>query len=245
MPTDPALLIFVKYPEPGKVKTRLAATIGADLAAQLYEEFVRQTFKLAQQSRVATCFVTFTPAEKEAELKNLFPGVGQWFAQENSPDFGVRLQCAIQRVQQQGYSSVITIGTDSPSLPAEYLDRAAAALAYNDLVLGPALDGGYYLIGLKSPPPTELFNGIDWSTERVLRQTLQRAEQLRLSVYQLPVWYDVDDLVSLQKFCTENNLPPVLWQKVQSFLSNYLNTSAFAATAASSNPTTSLKFTAP
>jgi len=219
MPSDSALLIFVKYPEPGKVKTRLAATVGAELAAQLYQEFVQQTFKLAQQCRLAARFVTFTPAEKERDLKILFPGPWQWFPQENSPDLGIRIQRAIQYVQQQGYSQVITIGTDSPSLSAEYLEQATTALLHHDLVLGPATDGGYYLIGLKNAPP-ELFTGIDWSTEQVLRQTLQRAEQLRLSVYQLPVWYDVDDLATLQQFCDEKNLPAALWQKVKSFLPN-------------------------
>jgi len=219
MPTDPALLIFVKYPEPGKVKTRLAAAIGAELAAQLYQEFILQTLKLAQQSKIARCFLTFSPAEKQQALQKLFPGPWQWFAQESSPDLGVRIQHAIQHVQQQGYSHVITIGTDSPSLPAEYLDRAAAALLHDDLVLGPATDGGYYLIGMKNARP-ELFTGIDWSTEHVLPQTLQRAEQLRLSVHQLPVWYDIDDLATLQQFCDEKKLSAALWQKVKSFLSN-------------------------
>lgn len=217
MPTDPALLIFVKYPEPGKVKTRLAAAIGAELAAQLYQEFVRQTFKLPLQSRVAARFVTFTPAEKEYELKKLFPGSWLWFAQENSPDLGVRIQRAIQHVQQQGYSHVITIGTDSPSLPADYINQAVAALLHHDLVLGPATDGGYYLIGLKSAP-TELFTGIDWSTERVLNQTLQRAQQLQLSTQQLPVWYDVDDLATLRHFCGNSSLPADLQERLQPFL---------------------------
>jgi len=219
MPANPVLLIFVKYPEPGKVKTRLAAAIGAELAAQLYQEFILQTLKLAQQSKIAKCFVTFSPAEKQQALQKLFPGPWQWFAQENSPDLGVRIHRAIQHVQQQGYSHVITIGTDSPSLPAHYLDQAAAALLHHDLVLGPATDGGYYLIGLKSALP-ELFTGIDWSTERVLNQTLQRAQQLQLSTHQLPVWYDVDDLATLRRFCDEKNLPPALWQKAQPFLAD-------------------------
>jgi len=217
MPTDPALLIFVKYPEPGKVKTRLAATIGAELAAQLYQEFILQTFKLAQQSKIAKCFVTFSPAEKEQALQKIFPGPWQWFPQENSPDLGVRIQRAIQHVQQQGYSHVITIGTDSPSLPANYLDQAAAALWHHDLVLGPATDGGYYLIGLKNALP-ELFTGVDWSTEHVLNQTLQRAQQLQFSTQQLPVWYDVDDLATLRHFCDDGSLPADLLKKLRTFL---------------------------
>ncbi|MGH7601447.1 MAG: TIGR04282 family arsenosugar biosynthesis glycosyltransferase [bacterium] len=213
-----ALLIFVKHPEPGKVKTRLASAIGAELAAQLYSEFIRATFSFAQQIEAAARFVTFTPAEKEQALREHFPGPFQWFAQIDSADLGARIQHAIRRVQQAGYSHVLTIGTDSPSLPTKYLDQAAAALETHDLVLGPATDGGYYLIGLKSAPPPELFTGIDWSTERVLHQTLQRAEQLRMSVHLLPSWYDVDDLITLRRFCNENKLPPDLWQKRQAIL---------------------------
>jgi hypothetical protein len=217
MPIDTALLIFVKYPEPGKVKTRLAAAIGTELAAQLYQEFILQTFKLALQSNVEARFATFTPAEKEQALRKLFPGPWQWFPQENSPDLGVRIHRAIQHVQQQGYSHVITIGTDSPSLPADYIDQAIAVLLHHDLVLGPASDGGYYLIGLKNAPP-ELFTGIDWSTERVLNQTLQRAQELHLSTHQLPAWYDVDDLATLRRFCGDSSLPAALREKLQPFL---------------------------
>lgn len=213
-----ALLVFVKYPEPGKVKTRLASAIGAELAAQLYSEFIRATFSFAQQIEAATSFVTFTPAEKERVLREYFPGPFQWFAQIDSTDLGARIHHAIRRVQQSGYSHILTIGTDSPSLPTDYLEQAAAALQTHDLVLGPATDGGYYLIGLKSLPPPELFTGIDWSTERVLHQTLTRAEQLRMSVHLLPSWYDVDDLATLRRFCNENKLPPDLWQKVKPFL---------------------------
>ncbi|MDZ7359436.1 MAG: TIGR04282 family arsenosugar biosynthesis glycosyltransferase [candidate division KSB1 bacterium] len=217
MPTDSALLIFVKYPEPGKVKTRLAAAVGAEIAAQLYQEFIRCTFDIAMQIEVAAQFVTFTPIDKAKELRKLFPGPWQWFAQAESTDLGMRIHRAVQHVQQQGYSHVLTIGTDSPSLPAEYLKQAATALSTHDVVLGPATDGGYYLIGLKSAPE-KLFTGIEWSTERVLQQTLNRAEQLRMSVHQLPVWYDVDDLTTLQRFCREANLPPALLQKVKSYL---------------------------
>lgn len=213
-----ALLVFVKYPEPGKVKTRLASTIGTELAAQLYREFIRATFLLAQQIEAAARFVTFTPAEKEQDFREHFPGPFQWFAQIDSADLGVRIHHAIRRVQQAGCSHVLTLGTDSPSLPADYLEQAVSALENYDLVLGPAADGGYYLIGLKSVPPPELFTGIDWSTERVLHQTLKRAEQLQMSVHLLPSWYDVDDLVTLRRFCTENKLPLELWQKVKPFL---------------------------
>lgn len=215
-----ALLVFVKYPEPGKVKTRLAATIGAKLAAQLYSEFIRTTFSLVQQVDTAAKFVTFTPAEKEQKLRELFPGPFHWFAQIDSTDLGARIHHAFRHVQQAGYSHVLTIGTDSPSLPTDYFEQAVAALSTHDLVLGPATDGGYYLIGLKSVPPPELFAGIAWSTERVLHQTLQRAEQLQMSVHLLPPWYDVDNLAMLQQFCNENKMLPELYEKVKPFLAS-------------------------
>lgn len=217
MPTDSALLIFVKYPEPGRVKTRLAATIGAELAAQLYHEFIRCTFEIARQLDVAARFVTFTPAESEQDLKKLFPGPWQWFAQADSTDLGVRIQRAIRHVQQQNYSRVLTIGTDSPTLPIGHLKQAMTALESHDLVLGPATDGGYYLIGLKSAPK-ELFAGIDWSTDRVFQQTLERAAQLEMSEQQLPAWYDVDDLATLQQFCAESSLAPDLLKKLRPYL---------------------------
>jgi hypothetical protein len=214
-----ALLILVKYPEPGKVKTRLASAVGAELAAQVYVEFIRRTFSLAGQMQMTARFVTFTPAEREQELRQLFPGPWQWFAQAESTDFGVRIHHAIEYVQRCDCSRVLTIGTDSPSLPIEYLREAAESLLTHDLVLGPAADGGYYLIGLKNSPPA-LFAGIDWSTAKVLQQTLQRAKQLQMSVHLLPEWYDVDDLAALRRFCNENKLPPSLLQKVTPFLSD-------------------------
>jgi hypothetical protein len=217
MPNDLALLIFVKYPESGKVKTRLAATVGAKLAAELYREFIRQTFYLISRIENAARFVAFTPADRGRELKKNFPGPWHWFPQIDSDDLGVRIQHAISHVLRCGYARVLTIGTDSPSLPAEYLRQAAEALTAHDLVLGPATDGGYYLIGLKSSPPA-LFAGIDWSTAAVLQQTLQRAEQLQMTVHQLPVWYDVDDLATLRRFCAEHQLTPALWEQVKRFV---------------------------
>lgn len=111
----------------------------------------------------------------------------------------MRLHHAISRVLALGYRRVLTIGTDSPTLPPAYLEEAAAQLGEHDVVLGPAEDGGYYLIGVKAAP-IALFEGIAWSTEEVFAQTLQRAEALQLSVHLLPQWYDIDDAATLEKF---------------------------------------------
>lgn len=199
MPTDLALLVFLKYPEPGKVKTRLAKSIGAERAAGLYREFIGLTLQNGARLIEAACFATFTPPEKKAELMTMFPGAWHWFEQHASTDLGERIRHAIADVLAQGYPRVLVIGTDSPDLPHAFLEEAAEKLLDHDLVLGPAEDGGYYLIGGKAAPAA-LFEGIEWSTEKVLAQTLRNAQRLNLSVHLLPTWYDVDDLQTLQRF---------------------------------------------
>lgn len=201
MRTDLALIVFVKYPEPGKVKTRLAKFVGFERAAELYREFAAMTFRNGESLAHAARFAFFTPAEKEAELRTMFPGEWHWLEQHTSSNLGVRIHHAILSVRAQGYQRVLTIGTDSPNLPLAYLEQAAAALHTHDLVLGPAEDGGYYLIGVKAAP-LALFEGIAWSTEKVFAQTLERAEALKFTTHTLPMWYDVDDLATLEKFNT-------------------------------------------
>lgn len=199
MPTDLALIVFVKYPQAGKVKTRLAKFIGFERAAELYREFAAMTFQNSDRLAHAARFAAFTPLEKEAELRSLFPGEREWLAQHAAQDLGVRLRHAIAHVLGLGYRRVLTIGTDSPTLPVAYLEEAAEKLNEHDLVLGPAEDGGYYLIGVKEASPA-LFEGIAWSTEKVLTQTLACAQTMKLAVHLLPEWYDVDDLTTLKKF---------------------------------------------
>ena len=217
MSTNLALLTVVKFPESGKVKTRLAAAIGDELAAEVYRHFIAQTFASVESLKEATPFVAFTPEEKAAEFQRMFPGEQRWFAQINSPDFGVRLRHAMQTIFQQDYQRVITIGSDSPTLPPAYLKEAAEALTTHDLVLGPAEDGGYYLIGLKSAPAA-LFEGITWSTEKVLQQTLAAAARLGLRVHLLPEWYDIDDLPTLHRYCLTSDVPHDLAARLKPFL---------------------------
>lgn len=199
MSIDLALLVFVKYPEPGKVKTRLAKVIGNERAAELYREFAAMTFETGNRLAHAARFAAFTPPEKSAALAEMFPGAWQWLEQCAAPDLGARIQHANEAVLARGYRRVLTIGTDSPTLPLAYVAEAAEKLREYDVVLGPAEDGGYYLIGLKAAPAA-LFEGIAWSTEKVLVQTLERVKHLGLSVHLLPQWYDVDDVATLEKF---------------------------------------------
>ncbi len=198
-----ALLIFAKFPEPGKVKTRLAASIGHGAAAALYAKFVRYILKLGEPSNAKEVFVAVAPPERIEDFQKEFADGYTSFAQIESENLGERIVAAAQHVQANGYEKILIIGTDSPTLPVEFLHEAAAALSTHDLVLGPAEDGGYYLIGLKAVHP-QLFSDVAWSSAQVLTQTLDRAHRLNLRVHLLPSWYDVDDLPSYQRLLRDN-----------------------------------------
>jgi len=198
-----AIIVFAKYPEPGKVKTRLGAQIGNEAAARLYRLFLTQTFELCQARDEAwLSYVAFEPQEREEWFREVVPGSFRLVAQTGE-SLGARLQAAFHNVFADGAQRVIAIGSDSPTLPREYLLQAFERLHKFDLVLGPAEDGGYYLVGLAQPRP-ELFEGILWSSSSVLEQTLKRAQDQALSYHLLPLWYDVDDRATLQRAARED-----------------------------------------
>ncbi len=192
-----ALVVFLKYPEPGKVKTRLGKTIGMESAAKLYEIFVRGTFRLVEKVDVGRVFAAIDPPEKIGQFQKYIPGKVTVFPQAGD-DLGKRMNHAIRYLCSVGAEKVAVLGTDSPTLPSEYLLRAFNILDTDDLVIGPAEDGGYYLIALKEPVDA-LFQNISWSSAEVLKSTIQYAQKLGLSYSLLPAWYDIDDLITLRR----------------------------------------------
>ena len=183
------LLIFAKYPEAGRVKTRLAARVGAAKAAQLYRDMV--TTVIAKTEPYANSFertLYYDPPEREAAFRQWLPITSQ--RPQRGDDLGERMHTAFKEVLQ-GDGHAVLIGTDCIDIDTKVVTAAFAALADHDLVLGPATDGGYYLIGCKATWP-ELFAEIAWSTPTVLQQTLQRAEQLGLQVQLLDPLSDID-----------------------------------------------------
>ena len=185
-----ALILFLKYPETGKVKTRLGAEVGFELAAELYRLFIQKTFELGHNSSAQKVFVAFEPADREAEFCEFIPKKFSVFPQEGK-NLGERMLNAFQYAFVRGYKNVAILGSDSPTLPLEKIDDAFEKLGKSDLVLGPAEDGGYYLIGLNQAHPG-LFENIEWSSSSVMQTTIERAEKLRLQYKLLSVWYDVD-----------------------------------------------------
>lgn len=189
-PPRSLLAVFVKHPTPGRVKTRLAAALGPDAAADLYAAFTQDI--LGRFRRVAASrILAFTPADAAARdhFQQLSAGDYELWPQPDG-SLGHRLH-AFFHTHLATADRAVAIGSDSPTLPAEFAARALELLGERDCVLGPAADGGYYLIALRRPCPA-LFGGIDWGTPRVLEQTVDRLQQAGLSLHLLPVWYDVD-----------------------------------------------------
>ena len=183
------LLVFAKAPRPGKVKTRLAGSMGDEAAAAVYRRMGRSV--VAQVAGAgASVTVCFDPPCAEDEVRGwLGDGPARYWPQPHG-DLGRRMSRMFDRAFEVA-DRVVVIGTDAPSVDAAIVDRALAALDTADVVLGPAADGGYYLLGLRAPLPV-LFTGVAWSTAAVLRQTAARARDAGATVTYLEVRSDID-----------------------------------------------------
>jgi uncharacterized protein len=195
-----ALGIMCKAPQPGTTKTRLAAVVGNEQAASLAACFLRDVATVVEavpENIGRRCYGVYAPQSAEAALKAILPASFRLLLQEDA-DFGVVLSSAVRHLLEAGHGCVVLINADSPTLPAQLLTEAITTLRKpgDRVVLGPTLDGGYYLIGLKAPHPS-LFDDIPWSTSDVYRLTVARARAIGLPVTALPVWYDVDDAETL------------------------------------------------
>lgn len=182
------LIVFVKAPRPGEVKTRLAQSLGTGGACAAYRRLVETLLKkLAPLHDVQ---LRFAPDHARAEIT---PWVrAGWQAKgQGGGDLGRRLQAAFAEAFAAGAQRVVIIGSDCPEVNAGDIQEAWRELRKFDVVVGPAVDGGYWLIGLRQPSP-ELFEGIAWSSETVLAETMQRARAARRSIQVLRILTDVD-----------------------------------------------------
>jgi rSAM/selenodomain-associated transferase 1 len=185
---------MAKYPEPGQVKTRLAATLGPQRACALYRAFV---LDLAERLRPLPLEVTWAYWPPTAPFSTLVPGA-RCRPQEGA-DLGERMERVMSAALAGGPIPVVVIGADAPHVRLTILTAAVESLRTGaDLVLGPAADGGYYLIGLRAPKP-ELFADVAWSTPTVLAETLGRARRLGLRTRVLPETFDIDSPDDLER----------------------------------------------
>ncbi len=188
--------LFVKHPAPGRVKTRLAATLGNDASARLYAAFVTDLIERFRAFPVSRC-LGFTPDDAKAQryFQSLAGRDYQLWPQPDE-DLGRRMFTFFQERLRTIGDRAVLIGSDSPSLPSQLVADAFQALDQADIVLGPAADGGYYLVGMNHPVK-EIFDEISWSEPTVLLRTLDRIAARHWKLALLPVWYDVDSCADL------------------------------------------------
>ena len=186
--------IFARVPVPGQVKSRFSPTLSTESACDLYRAFLGDLFERIQQARVSP--TVFYSGEPAGELSALLPYPWPLVAQSGD-DLGARMASAFAQLLAGDATRAVLIGSDSPDLPLIHLRHAFQRLKHRDVVLGPAMDGGYYLIGLRAPAPS-LFENIAWGEPTVFAQTLERVKRAGLTMSVLPPWYDVDDAPSLE-----------------------------------------------
>lgn len=187
--TDSAVLVFVRAPEAGRVKTRLAAEIGAEAALRVYVRLAEHAAAEARASGAAVR-VHFTPADAEAAVRGWLGEPAAYLPQAGG-DLGERMRAAFEDAFAAGFRRVAVVGSDLPGLSAELLRRALTLLESREAVLGPARDGGYYLLGLRRMVP-EPFRGIAWSTDSVFRETVARLRAVGVEPALLEEMADVD-----------------------------------------------------
>lgn len=189
-----ALLIFIRNPELGKVKTRLAGDLGNEEALRIYNRLLEHTRKVAQS----------VPVERFLFYSNFVDQQDNWpvkdfrKALQPSGDLGDRMQQAFEQALASCERAVI-VGSDCPGLTQDILQTAFDQLGTHDFVIGPAMDGGYYLLGMKRLTP-ELFQNMTWSTDQVFRETTDRMAARGGTYYQLPTLSDIDYAEDWEKY---------------------------------------------
>lgn len=191
-----AILIFLKAPRRGYVKTRLSHHVGSERALKVYRALVeRQWSALPTNSRVE---VHYAPHDATFEMQKWLGDMHEYYPQSEG-ELGARLEHSIERAFERGAKSVTCIGGDCPLLGESHFAQASKMLeAGDDVVFGPSEDGGYYLVALSSPLP-ELFQDIPWSTRNTLKASLDRAADLQLKVGLLETLYDIDEVTELER----------------------------------------------
>ncbi len=202
---DRCLLFFVKYPEKGKVKSRLAAVIGDDSAVSVYKNLVAQMLSTVKEGSFPL-YICFFPKNAQKPIKNWL-GREYRYIPQHGKDLGERMRNGFIDGFAMGYKRVVLVGSDIPDLPMKYIEEAFKSLKEMDAVIGPAYDGGYYLIGFKDKTfPPQVFEGIAWGTKNVFDGTMKKLKRFRRVVYTLPYQRDIDTVEDLRFLQKSRNL---------------------------------------
>ena len=197
------VLFFVKEPGSGNVKTRLAARLGCETASELCKCFLLDMLNMLNKLLIPFEIVYYPP-QSEIQLKNLF-GNSYRYTPQQGGDLGQRMKNAFSSAFNNGYEKVVLIGSDLPDLPDKYIKYAFIQLENSDVVIGPAADSGYYLIGFSNKSfVSAVFENISWSTSKVFEQTLCALKKQSKTVSILPTWNDIDTIDDLRRFVSRN-----------------------------------------
>jgi len=197
-----ALIIFAKTPILGRVKTRLQPDISPQKGLEIYKSFVKEIADRCAKLKGIDRFLGCSPTKDDDFLRRLATRHKFEMFDQCGEDLGERIVNAFKDHFKKGYKKVAIIGTDSPTIPLEYIKMAFRELDKRNLVLGPCCDGGLYLIGLRKKITPALFSNIPWDTSAVMNKMLKKINSLNISFFMLPFWYDVDtinDLMFLEK----------------------------------------------
>ena len=199
-----ALILFLKYPERKRVKTRIAASLGDDFAFGLYTAFIKDLLVIAGFVGADKILAIDGPASDP--IASLDFGTGYSVIRQNGKDIGDRMLNAFISVFNSGYKNAVLIGSDLPGLPTASVENAFAALNTTDAAIGRSTDGGYYIIGFKKETCSpDYFKGITWSTSSVFQRTMDKFNKSEKNVYILPEWIDIDDHNDLKQFYERNS----------------------------------------
>lgn len=196
------LVVFVKAPRAGQVKTRIAETAGPERAREIYLRLVKQVVE--SMRALQNVELRFSPDDAGAEVQPWLQG-GWTASAQGEGDLGERLHRAFSDAFAAGAERVVIIGSDCPEVRTADVRTAWRELKSHDIVVGPAVDGGYWLIGLSAPQP-DLFKGIAWSSDQVLGETLARAKSLKLRIQLLRILTDIDTEEDWNVYVREHEL---------------------------------------
>lgn len=189
------VIVFAKNPIPNAVKTRLIPSLSPEQAATLYAAFLTDWCRALAEFSNVDLIIAYTPADAQPDLQALI-GDDAVYIPQIGADLGERLTSATQWAAEHGYTKILIVGSDSPTLPISYISQALTLLDSRNIVIGPSTDGGYYLIGFSVKTLTttvpHVFEDIAWSTVEVFQQTVERIHAAEATLGLLPPWYDID-----------------------------------------------------
>lgn len=219
MENKECVIMFVKSAERGMVKSRLAASVGEDVALDLYKCFVRDLMEMLVQGRYPLK-VFFYPPDSRRKIRQWL-GDEQTLIPQKGSDLGERMKNALELVFSQGFHHALLIGSDAPDLSDLLIEEALGALEDYDAVVGPSIDGGYYLIGFtREAFIEEVFRGIAWSTSEVFEETVKILMRANLMVHILPPWRDIDTVDDLKAIFRDRRNTPFVESATIKYIEN-------------------------